>query len=107
MGGHHVPSSAQTAELQGIQAEAAPGAEQGLKFGAASAVPTDCSHGQALARMSPAHCTSCHPNTGHPWLAPAPRQLSTGPAPWGEQDASLGSGAGKEAKPPQTNQPGQ
>lgn len=102
------PGCAQTAQLQGIQAEAALGVEQGLKFWC-----TLCGFQQTatMGRLWPGrHLPSVHsaqPETGQPQLTSALRQLSTGLELWGEQDASPGSGARKEAKPPQTNQPGQ
>lgn len=56
------------AELQGIQAEATPGVEQGLKFWCTL---SGCQQTATMARMPPAHCTSC-PHKD--W--PPPAQLS-------------------------------
>lgn len=104
MGGHHVPSRALTAELQGIQAEAAPGVQQGRKFGAASVVPTDCSHGQALARMSPAHCTSCPSKDWPPLARPSPETAQHWASSMGRAGRQPGQ-RGQEGGKTTTNKP--
>lgn len=73
------PGCAQTAELQGIQAEAAPGVEQGLKFWCTLC---GCQQSATMGRLWPG-CNlptvhPAHPETGQPQLTSALRQSALG-----------------------------